>query len=81
MPWAAPWDGPSHGGPGISTPGAVRGCVFERDEVGADLFRTACGMGLEGLESKLRERAYRAGRSPRWIKIENRQHPLMDREL
>ena len=32
---------------------------FERGEIGPDLFRAACRMGLEGLVSKHRERAYR----------------------
>ena len=41
---------------------------FERGEIGPDLFRAACNMGLEGLVSKRLDRAYRAGRSPDWIK-------------
>jgi bifunctional non-homologous end joining protein LigD len=41
---------------------------FEQGEIGADLFRAACGMGLEGLVSKHRDRPYRAGRSPHWVK-------------
>ena len=37
---------------------------FERGEIGPDLFRAACRMGLEGLVSKRRERPYQlAGRS------------------
>ena len=55
--------------------------LFEQGDVGADLFRAACGMGLEGLVSRHRERAYRAGRSPHWIKVKNRRHPAMDREF
>jgi bifunctional non-homologous end joining protein LigD len=35
---------------------------FERGEIGPDLFRAACKMGLEGLVSKRRDRAYRGGR-------------------
>ena len=38
-------------------------------EIGPDLFRHAYLMGLEGLVSKHRERPYRAGRSPQWIKV------------
>jgi bifunctional non-homologous end joining protein LigD len=34
---------------------------FEVGEIGPDLFRAACGMGLEGLVSKHRDRAYRGG--------------------
>ena len=37
---------------------------FEQGEIGPDLFRHACLMGLEGLVSKHRERPYRGGRSP-----------------
>ena len=52
---------------------------FEQGEIGPDLFRHACLMGLEGMVSKHRESAYRAGRSPRWIKVKNRQHPAFSR--
>jgi bifunctional non-homologous end joining protein LigD len=36
---------------------------FEQGEIGPDLFRHACLMGLEGMVSKHRESLYRAGRS------------------
>src|SRR3954453_13227415 len=36
---------------------------FEQGEIGPELFRAACGMGLEGLASKRADRPYRAGRS------------------
>jgi ATP-dependent DNA ligase len=36
---------------------------FEQGEIGPDLFRAACNMGLEGLVSKRRDRPYRGGRS------------------
>jgi bifunctional non-homologous end joining protein LigD len=39
---------------------------FERGEIGPDLFRAACDMGLEGLV---------------WKQVKNRKHPAMDREL
>lgn len=45
---------------------------FEQGEIGPDLFRHACLMGLEGLVSKRRDSPYRPGRSPNWIKIKNR---------
>ena len=45
---------------------------FEQGEIGPDLFRHACLMGLEGLVSKRRDSAYRGGRSDRWIKVKNR---------
>ncbi len=35
--------------------------------------------GLQGLVSKRRDRPYRAGRSPDWIKVKNRSHPAVDR--
>jgi bifunctional non-homologous end joining protein LigD len=52
---------------------------FERGEIGPDLFRAACQMGLEGLVSKRRDRPYQAGRSKHWIKVKNRKHPAMSR--
>ena len=54
---------------------------FERGEIGPDLFRAACDMGLEGLVSKRRDRPYQAGRSKHWIKVKNRNHPAMNRVL
>ena len=54
---------------------------FEQGEIGPDLFRHACLMGLEGLVSKHRETVYRAGRSPHWIKVKNRQHPAFSRSV
>jgi bifunctional non-homologous end joining protein LigD len=52
---------------------------FEQGEIGPDLFRAACGMGLEGLVSKRADLPYRAGRSKDWIKVKNRKHPAMHR--
>ncbi|MCK1605446.1 hypothetical protein IVB02_29625, partial [Bradyrhizobium sp. 166] len=54
---------------------------FERGELGPDLFRAACNMGLEGLVAKRRDRPYQAGRSRYWVKVKNRSHPAMDRVL
>ena len=54
---------------------------FERGEIGPDLFRAACRMGLEGLVSKRRDRPYQAGRSKYWIKVKNRKHPAMERVM
>jgi bifunctional non-homologous end joining protein LigD len=34
---------------------------FAQGEIGPDLFRAACNMGLEGLVSKRRDRPYRSG--------------------
>jgi hypothetical protein len=47
---------------------------FEQGEIGPDLFRAACNMGLEGLVSKRRDRPYRGGRSKEYIKMKNRSH-------
>jgi bifunctional non-homologous end joining protein LigD len=54
---------------------------FERGEIGPDLFKAACRMGLEGLVSKRRDRPHQAGRSKHWVKIKNRQHPAMSRVM
>jgi bifunctional non-homologous end joining protein LigD len=54
---------------------------FERGEIGPDLFRAACRMGLEGLVSKRRDRPYQAGRSKHWVKVKNRSHPAMSRVM
>ena len=40
---------------------------FEQGEIGPDLFRHACLLGLEGLVCKHRESNYRGGRSDHWI--------------
>ena len=52
---------------------------FEQGEIGTDLFWHACLTGREGLVSKLRDRPYRPGRSPHWVKVKNRQHPAFSR--
>ncbi|WP_439399370.1 RNA ligase family protein [Bradyrhizobium sp. PMVTL-01] len=54
---------------------------FEQGEIGPDLFRAACKMGLEGIVSKHRDRPYQAGRSKYWIKVKNRTHPAMYRVM
>lgn len=54
---------------------------FEVGEIGPDLFKAACNMGLEGIVSKHRERTYRAGVSPDWVKIKNPAHPAMHRVM
>src|SRR4051794_28259917 len=52
---------------------------YEQGEIGQDLFRHACLMGLEGLVSKHRDRPYRPGRSPHWIKVKNPKSAAMNR--
>jgi bifunctional non-homologous end joining protein LigD len=53
--------------------------LFERGEIGPDLFRAACRMGLEGLVSKLRDRVYRGGPCKHWVKVKNPDSPAMKR--
>ena len=52
---------------------------FEQGEIGPELFRHACLMGLAGLVSKHRDSVYRGGRFNRWIKVKNRSHPAFSR--
>ena len=46
----------------LARPDGITVAPFERGEIGPDLFRVACRMGLEGLVSKHRDRPYRGGR-------------------
>ena len=49
---------------------------------GADaetVFQQACAMGLEGIVAKRRDRPYRSGRSPDWIKVKNPSAPAATR--
>jgi hypothetical protein len=54
---------------------------FARGEIGPDLYRAACKMGLEDIVSKRRDRPHQGGRSKHWVKINNRQHPAMERVM
>ncbi|WP_454629489.1 ATP-dependent DNA ligase [Bradyrhizobium cenepequi] len=58
---------------------SIHAAPFEEGEIGPELFRAACDMGLEGLVSKHKERPYRAGRCDHWIKVKNRKHVAFDR--
>jgi bifunctional non-homologous end joining protein LigD len=49
------------------------------DSDGPAMFRAACAMGLEGVVSKRRDRPYRSGRSPDWIKVKNPNAPAATR--
>ncbi len=60
-------------------PDGIFQAPFEQGEIGPKLFRKACEFGLEGLVSKHRERAYRPGPSPNWVKVKNPKHPAMHR--
>lgn len=52
---------------------------FEVGEIGPDLFRAACKLGLEGLVSKRCDRPYRGGKSKDWIKVKNPEHHAFNR--
>jgi bifunctional non-homologous end joining protein LigD len=52
---------------------------FEQGEIGPALYRKACEVGLEGMVSKRRDRPYRGGRCPYWIKVKNPKHPSVKR--
>jgi ATP-dependent DNA ligase len=58
----------------VRRPDGIFTISFEQGEIGPDLFRAACDMGLEGLVSKRRDRPYRGGRSKDWVKVKNRSH-------
>jgi ATP-dependent DNA ligase len=62
-----------------SRPDGIFAAEFEQGEIGPDLFRVACNMGLEGPVSKRADRPYRAGRSKDWVKLKNRKHPAYRR--
>jgi len=63
----------------VRRPDGIFVAPFEQGEIGPDLFKAACDMGLEGMVSKRADRPYRAGRSKDWIKIKNRKHPAYRR--
>ncbi|MBV8745924.1 MAG: hypothetical protein JO134_12875 [Xanthobacteraceae bacterium] len=42
---------------------------------GMTLFQHACVMGLEGIIAKRRDRPYRSGRTPDWVKLKNPSKP------
>ena len=48
---------------------------------GVIVYKNACAMGLEGIVAKRRDRPYRSGRSPDWIKIKNPEAPAAMRIL
>jgi bifunctional non-homologous end joining protein LigD len=48
---------------------------------GNTIFQHACAMGLEGIVSKRRDRPYRSGRSPDWIKVKNPDAPAATRVI
>jgi bifunctional non-homologous end joining protein LigD len=48
---------------------------------GDTLFHHACAMGLEGIVAKRRDRPYRSGRSPDWVKVKNPDAPAATRVI
>jgi bifunctional non-homologous end joining protein LigD len=60
-------------------PNGIFASDFEQGAIGPELFRKACEFGLEGIVSKHRDRAYRAGTAPHWVKVKNPAHPAMKR--
>jgi bifunctional non-homologous end joining protein LigD len=48
---------------------------------GATVFAHACRLGLEGIVAKRRDRPYRSGRSPHWIKVKNPDAPAATRVI
>jgi bifunctional non-homologous end joining protein LigD len=48
---------------------------------GEIVFKNACALGLEGIVAKRRDRPYRSGRSPDWIKVKNPEAPAAMRIL
>jgi ATP-dependent DNA ligase len=55
---------------------------YEEGEIGRDLFRVACNMGLEGIVSKHRDRAYTPGKCTHfWVKTKNPAHPAYSRVM
>jgi ATP-dependent DNA ligase len=62
--------------------GRIRGVFtaeYEQGEIGRDLFRVACSMGLEGIVSKRRDCAYASGECRHWVKTKNPTHPAYSR--
>ena len=52
---------------------------YQPGEIGRDLFRVACGMGLEGIVSRRRDCAYAPGKCGHWVKTKNPAHPAFSR--
>jgi bifunctional non-homologous end joining protein LigD len=48
---------------------------------GEAVFHHACAMGLEGIVAKRRDKPYRSGRSPDWIKVKNPDAPAATRVM
>ena len=53
----------------------IRLCEHLGSTNGETVFLHACRMGLEGIVAKRRDRPYRSGRCPDWIKVKNPSAP------
>jgi bifunctional non-homologous end joining protein LigD len=51
------------------------------DGDGETIFRHACALGAEGVVAKRRDRPYRSGRSPDWVKVKNPDAPAATRVM
>ena len=59
----------------------IRLCEHIYADDGEAVFHHACRMGLEGIIAKRRDRPYRSGRSPDWIKVKNPDAPAATRVM
>jgi ATP-dependent DNA ligase len=59
--------------------GSAGGIVYSEhlEGDGADVFAAACGMGLEGIVSKRRDRPYTSGPCKHWVKVKNPNAPAV----
>lgn len=48
---------------------------------GETIFQHACGLGAEGIVAKRRDKPYRSGRCPDWIKVRNPAAPAATRVI
>jgi len=59
----------------------IRLCEHMEAVDGESVFEHACRMGLEGIVAKRRDRPYRSGRCPDWIKVKNPNAPAATRVI
>jgi|ERR1700747_47749 hypothetical protein len=73
--------GQKHKLPGswLADPKASLAAPFEQGEIGPELFRAACNMGVEGMVSKHSGRGYSVGRCTHWVKVKYPEHPAYRR--
>jgi ATP-dependent DNA ligase len=59
--------------------GGIQFNPYLEGEIGPAMFEHACKLGHEGIVSKHRHSAYKAGRCAHWIKVKNPESPAMKR--